>query len=104
MNIGDKLDPVAIGHTAIDIKGLLIEAGYVMPQGSIAKLPRLPGEVEARITEMKAAQEKFETLDETKAFHCAHCSTNNSGAWRKETATGQEFLVCGECHTVTEVR
>lgn len=104
MNIGDKLDPVAIGHTAIDIKGLLLEAGYVMPQGSIAKLPRLPGEVEARITEMKDAQEQFETLDETKAFTCSFCGTGNSSSWRKEVATGQEFLVCGECHSVVEVR
>ena len=104
MNVGEKLDPVAIGHTAIDIKGLLLEAGYVMPQGSIAKLPRMPGEVEAKITEMKSMQEKYETLEETASFQCSFCGTNNSGAWRKEVATGQEFLVCGDCHTVTEVR
>ncbi len=104
MIVGDLLNAVAIGHTAIDIKSLLMEHGYVMPQGSIAKLPRLPGEVEAVITQLKDEQEKFETLEDNKAFTCQFCNTGNSGAWRKEVATGQEFLVCGECHTVVEVK
>ena len=104
MQVGDKLDPVSLGHIAIDIKGLLLEAGYVMPQGSVAKLPRLPGEVEAKITMIKAEQEKYATLEETKRFDCPFCSTGNSSSWRKEVATGTEFLVCGDCNKVVEVR
>lgn len=104
MNIGDKLDPQALGHTAIDIKGLLLEHGYVMPQGSIAKLPILPGEVRAAIDALEAMREAYETLNDGKAFVCSHCGTANSSAWRKEKATAAEFLACGECHTVVEVR
>ena len=104
MNTGDKLDAQALGHTAIDIKGLLLEHGYVMPQGSIAKLPILPGEVRAAIDALEALRDAYETLDESKAFACPHCGTANSSAWRKEKATAAEFLACGECHTVVEVR
>lgn len=104
MNVGDKLDPVALGHDAIDVKGLLLEYGYVMPQGSIAKLPQLPGEVQAKIAEMEALKEQYETLDESKSFACPYCKESNGAAWRKEVATSQEFLACGCCHTVVEVR
>lgn len=104
MEVGDKLDAQALGHTAIDVKGLLLEAGYVMPQGSIAKLPLLPGEVQAAIATLEAMREAYGTLDESKAFTCPHCGTSNSSAWRVELASGIEFLVCGECHTVVEVR
>jgi len=104
MNIGDKLDAQALGHDGIDVKGLLLEAGYVMPQGSIAKLPRLPGEVEAKIAEIEAEREAYGTLDESKAFACQYCKESNGAAWRIEVATGTEFLACGCCHTVVEVR
>ena len=63
MKIGEKLDPLSLGHIAIDIKGLLLEHGYVMPQGSIAKLPLLPGEVQAEIARIKDSQEQYETID-----------------------------------------
>lgn len=104
MKAGDRLDPVALGHDAIDVKGLLLEAGYVMPQGSIAKLPRLPGEVEAKIADMEASREQYATLDESKAFVCPFCKESNGAAWRKEVSTSQEFLACGCCHAVVEVR
>jgi hypothetical protein len=104
MKAGDKLDAQALGHTAIDIKGLLLEAGYVMPQGSIAKLPLLPGEVQAAIAALKSMQEAYETLDESKSFACPYCGTANGSMWRREVATGAEFLACGDCHTVVEVR
>jgi hypothetical protein len=120
MTVGDKLDPVALGHTAIDTKGLLLEHGYVMPQGSIAKLPQLPGEVQAAITAIEVLREQYETLDESKAFDCPFHKTSyvdkdgdtiavempvrNYGMWRKEVSSGIEFLVCGECHRVVEVR
>lgn len=104
MIVGDKLDAGAIGHDPIDIKGLLLAAGYVMPQGSVAKLPHLPGEVEAQIALMEADRERYDTLDESKAFICQHCATSNFGAWRVEVSSGTEFLVCGDCHRVVEVR
>lgn len=104
MKIGDKLDPLSLGHIAIDIKGLLLEHGYVMPQGSIAKLPLLPGEVQAEITRIKDSQEQYETIDESKRFECISCNTVNVSNWRKEVSTGIIFLVCGECQTVAEVK
>jgi hypothetical protein len=104
MNIGDKLDAQALGHTAIDIKGLLLEHGYVMPQGSSAKLPLLPPEVQAAIAALEVEREKYGTLDESKAFVCPYCEESNGAAWRVEVATGTEFLACGCCHAVVEVR
>jgi hypothetical protein len=104
MEAGTKLDPVALGHDGIDVKGLLLEAGYVMPQGSITKLPRLPGEVEAKIAEIEALREQYETLEDSKAFVCPYCKESNGAAWRKEVSTAVEFLACGCCHSVVEVR
>jgi hypothetical protein len=104
MKIGEKLDPLSLGHIAIDIKGLLLEHGYVMPQGSIAKLPLLPGEVQAEIARIKDSQEQYETIDESKRFECTACNTVNVSNWRKEVSTGTIFLVCGECQTVAEVK
>jgi hypothetical protein len=104
MQTGDQLDPVALGHNAIDVKGLLLEYGYVMPQGSIAKLPQLPGEVQAAITAIEALREQYETLDDPRPFICQHCDAHNHGMWRKEVSSGTEFLACGECHRVVEVR
>lgn len=104
MNIGEKLDPLELGHIAIDIKGLLLEHGYVMPQGSIAKLPLLPGEVQAEIVRIKDSQEKYEMLEESMRFECKSCGTTNVSNYRKEVSTGNIFLVCGECQTVAEVK
>lgn len=104
MVLGDKLDPLSLGNMAIDLKGMLQEAGYIMPQGSIAKLPRIPGEVEAQIEAIKADQEKYVILEELSYFTCPYCGTNNSSSWRKEVATGQEFVACGECSKVVEVK
>lgn len=104
MEIGTKLDPIALGFQAIDIKGLIQECGYVMPQGSVAKLPKLPAEVEVEIAKQKASQEAYETLEDFKVFHCPYCDTKNISNWKKEVATGTEFLVCGNCNSVVEVR
>ncbi len=104
MNIGDKLDAQALGHTAIDVKSILLAHGYVMPQGSSSKLPLLPPEVQAEIAALEAEREKYGTLDESKIFTCPYCDTANGAAWRVEVATGTEFVACGECHTVVEVR
>jgi len=104
MKTGDKLDPIALGHEAIDLKSLLHAAGYIMPRGSVAKLPRLPGEVEAQIAMLEAEQEKYTYCEDSKSFECQFCKTRNAASWRKEVATGQEFLACGDCHRVVEVR
>ena len=104
MNVGDKLDPLALGHKAIDLKSLLLEAGYVMPQGSTAKLPRLPGEVEAQIAAIEEDQARYGYCEDSKSFKCQFCGTGCASAWRKEVATGAEFLACGDCNRVVEVR
>lgn len=104
MQIGDRLDPRSLGHEAIDLKSLLLAAGYVMPQGSVAKLPRLPGEVEAQIAAIEAEQEQYTYLEDAPAFTCQFCGTGNASRWRKEAATGSEFVACGDCHRVVEVR
>jgi len=104
MNVGDKLDPIAIGNSGIDIKGILLAHGYVMPQGSVAKLPLLPPEVQLEINRQKASQEAYETLDETKAFQCQFCGDSCGSAWHREVATGEVFLVCGSCNTIVEVK
>ncbi len=104
MVVGDKLDARVLGHDPIDLKSLLQAAGYVMPQGSVAKLPRIPGEVEAQIVALEADREKYGTLDEMKTFKCPFCEETNGSAWRTEVATGIKFLVCGNCHKVVEVQ
>jgi hypothetical protein len=104
MNIGDKLNPISLGHDAIDLKSLLQSAGYIMPQGSVAKLPRIPGEVEAQIAVLETDREQYITLEEPCSFICAYCGDGNSTLWRKEVYTGAEFSVCGTCHKVAEVR
>lgn len=103
MKIGEKLNPLDLGHIAVDVKGILLEYGYVMPQGSVAKLPLLPGEVQAKISEIKTAQEQYENLEEV-SFYCSYCEEQNSSNWRKYTPTGEEFLACGNCTTIVEVR
>jgi hypothetical protein len=75
-----------------------------MPQGSTAKLPRLPGEVEAQIAAIEAEQEAYVYVDDSKSFVCQFCQTGNASNWRKEVATGTEFVACGDCHRVVEVR
>ena len=104
MQIGDKLDPLALGHKAIDLKSLLIDAGYVMPQGSTAKLPRLPGEVEAQIAAIEEDQARYGYCEDSKSFKCQFCGTGCASSWRKEVATEAEFLACGDCNRVVEVR
>jgi len=104
MNVGDKLDPIAIGNSGIDIKGILLAHGYVMPQGSVAKLPLLPPEVQLEINRQKASQEAYEALDETAAYTCQFCGDSCSSAWKKVVATSEAILVCGSCNTVVEVK
>ena len=104
MEVGKELNAIALGHQGIDVKGLLLSFGYIMPQGSSASLPKLPGEVEAEISKQKESQKQYETLDESKIFQCQFCQTNNSTNWKKEVSTNIEFLACGECHKVVEVK
>lgn len=104
MNVGDRLDPLTLGHQAIDLKSLLLGAGYVMPQGSTAKLPRLPGEVEAQIAAIEEEQARYGYCSDSKSFKCQFCGTGCASTWRKEVASGAEFLACGDCNCVVEVR
>lgn len=103
MKAGDKLDPMAIGHRDIDVKTLLKEAGYVVPQVSMAKLPELPASVLAEIAAQKVAREQYSIGEKTKVFTCKTCGADCSAAERTEVATGQRFYACGACDTVEEV-
>ena len=104
MQVGDRLDPLTLGHQAIDLKSLLLGAGYVMPQGSTAKLPRLPGEVEAQIAAIEEEQARYGHCSDSKSFKCQFCGTGCASEWRREVASGTEFLACGDCNRVVEVR
>lgn len=106
MQIGDTLDAVALGHAAIDVKGMLKEAGYLMPQGSVAKLARIPPEVQAEVARLEAEQARYERLADVETFDCQFCEgeEHNSSQWRRDADTGEEFLACGVCNRVVKVR
>ena len=101
---GDKLNPVEIGHQDIDIKTLLKDAGYIVPQTSAGKLTKIPSDVQLQIEELEQARENYETLEETANFKCPYCGEKNSGHYKKEISTGTVFLICGNCNTVVEVK
>lgn len=103
MKVGDKLDPMALGHRDIDVKTLLKEAGYVVPQVSMTKLPELPASVAAEIAAKKATRSQYSVGEKTKVFTCKACGARCSAAERTEVATGQRFYACGACDTVVEV-
>jgi predicted RNA-binding Zn-ribbon protein involved in translation (DUF1610 family) len=104
MNKGDVIDPIALGHQAIDVKGLLVQLGYVVPQASIAKLTKIPAEVEAQVEALVASRELYETQQESVEFLCEYCGEKNSSNYKKEKSTGTVFLVCGSCNKVVEVK
>jgi predicted SprT family Zn-dependent metalloprotease len=104
MKVGDTLDAVALGHTAIDVKRMARDAGYVMPQGSVAKLGKVPPEVAAEVAKLEAEREQYERSGDVAVFDCQHCEEHNSSEWRRDVATGQEFLACGVCNRVVKVR
>lgn len=106
MKVGEVLDAVALGHAAIDVKGMLKEAGYLMPQGSVAKLAKIPPEVQAEVARLEAEQERYERLPESETFDCPYCEgeEHNSSQWRRDAETGEEFLACGVCNRVVKVR
>lgn len=104
MKIGDKLDALTLGHAAIDVKSLLKEAGYVVPQGSVARFPEMPPIVSGEIAAIKKQQERYTTLDKHAEFECPDCKEHNGSMWRMDMADGTVFLACGACHRVVEVR
>ena len=104
MKVGDILNPIETGSQAIDLKTILRECGYVVPQTSADNFSKIPADVGLKIAEYKAAQSKYETQKETVIFKCEYCKELNSASYKKEVATGSIFLVCGECNTVVEVK
>ena len=104
MKIGEKLNPIEIGSQAIDVKTILRECGYVAPQTSADNFTKIPADVELKIAEYKAIQSKYEIQKETAIFKCEYCKELNSASYKKEVATGDLFLVCGNCDKVVEVK
>ena len=104
MKTGEILNPIETGNSAIDIKTILKECGYVVPQTSADNFSKIPADVGLKIAEYKAAQSKYETQKETAIFTCKYCKEINSANYKKEVATGSIFLVCGNCNTVVEVK
>lgn len=103
MKVGERVDAIAAGHRGIDVKTMLRDAGYVVPQTSMANLPELPEPVRAQIAAVKEAQKAYALGGKTKVFVCKACGSRCSAQSRIEEATGQEFFACGSCDTVVEV-
>lgn len=104
MKPGDTLDPVALGHRSVDIKGIMREHGYNVPQVSIAKIQAIPDDVQTEIAAIKKLQERYFYLNEVVVFTCKTCGEKISASWKRDMEDGTEFLVCGSCDTVAEVR
>ena len=104
MKAGDVLNPIETGNQAIDVKTILKECGFVVPQTSVDNFNKIPAEAELKIAECKVAQSKYEMQKETAVFTCKYCGERNSANYKKEVETGDIFLVCGNCNTVVEVK
>jgi hypothetical protein len=100
--VGEKLDPMALGHRAIDLKGMLKTAGYVVPQSSAGELTKMPATVQAEVARVEELQKAYgRDAGKTVRFECPHCGEINSGNPRTDGVA--TFLVCGACDTMAEV-
>lgn len=102
MKVGDYVNPLISGNKAIDVKGMMKDAGYITGQGSIDSLKQIPVEVDTEIKRIQKDQEDIERLSEIARFTCPACGEINVSNWRKDK--DGEFLICGACDKVTEVR
>lgn len=102
MKVGKYVDPLKSGNSAIDIKGMMKQAGYIVSQGAIDSLKEIPMEIKTEIANIEKDQVTIERLKESKEFICPYCKEKNISDWRKD-ADG-EFLICGACNLVVEVR
>ena len=104
MKVGDKLDALKLGHSPIDVKGMMAKLGYIL-KGSIE--PRqIPAEISLQIDTIKVSQKEYETVSlpqEAVYITCPYCSAYNSTYLRLEVISGAQFLVCGNCQSVMEV-
>jgi predicted SprT family Zn-dependent metalloprotease len=103
MKVGEKADALAVMHRDVDVKTMLKDAGYVVPQTSMANLPELPEPVRAQFAAAKQAQKAYAIGAKTKVFTCKSCGERCSAQSRIEVASGQEAFICGACDTVAEV-
>lgn len=103
MKVGDYLDPIALGYMAIDVKTIMKNLGYVVPQSSAAGLTKLPSEVQSEMERQIALQTQYKNIGEPKEFICPHCKERNFSDMREETDSKTKFFVCGSCNKVTEV-
>jgi len=103
MKPGERIDPLEMGHAAIDIKAILKEFGFTVGQAGVKALEKIPTEVQLEIERIQKLQERYGRGDYAE-FVCKFCNSRNGSQWRKDNETGDVFLVCGNCDTVAEVR
>lgn len=103
MKPGERVDPIEVGNTAIDIKSILKEFGFTVGQAGVKALEKIPLEVQLEIERIQKLQARYDRLDYVE-FICKNCGTRNGSQWRKDNETGDVFLVCGNCDTVAEVK
>ncbi len=88
MKVGDKIDPVALGHRDIDVKTMLKEAGYYTGQVSMAKLPTIPQEVQDAISAQTEARKAYGHTAKTMVFTCKACGAKCSAEVKVEGVSG----------------
>lgn len=81
--VGDFIDPIETGNSAIDVKKLLRDNGYVV-DCAIDNIPLYiyPAIVITEIDAIKVKKAKFTTLSATLEFICSFCNTRNIASWR----------------------
>lgn len=102
MKIGERLDPLEIGHNAIDVKSILKEFGFTVGQAGVKALEKIPLSVQVEIEKIQQSQSRYERGKYVE-FECKFCGARNGTQYRKDTQTCEEFLVCGNCNVVAEV-
>ena len=102
--VGDYIDPMESGNSAIDIKSMLNSKGYIIPQSSVDSIRSIPAVIMLDIEKLKEKREKILYLNESKGFNCSYCNEKNYSQWRSIDGEEGEFLVCGNCNKVVEVR
>jgi len=102
MKIGDYIDPVDLGHSAVDWKSLAREVGYTTT--AIKTMERVPEEIRSDVDKAKERQSRYEYVDKAISFVCRFCGDRNGSMWRHDVIDDVDFVACGSCHKVVEVK
>ena len=103
MKVGETINPLYVGHSPIDVKGMLKEAGYITPQGTVSELKEIPADIKAKIEEIEKKQDVYKR-GEFKQFTCSFCKTINGSEYITDTVNAVTFLACGACNKIVEVQ